>query len=143
MDPMTMIAVISGLIKIWDELAGSPEKRAEWLRRLEAARDFVEDLRPLLSEIAEAVAGQERRQRAERAREQNPAFRIVGSMALVLLLTLGTIGCCDRGLTRLEPAPGLRAGYAYEWPEDASRDPRDYATVEIDGRMITTTPVSD
>jgi hypothetical protein len=56
-------------------------------------------------------------------------------MALILVLGVG----CQR-LTRLDETTTLRAGYAYEWPEDASRNPSDYHTTEVDGRMVTTVP---
>jgi hypothetical protein len=143
MDPATIIAVITGLIKAYEELAGDAEKRQMWQRRLKAleaaGKDAVTDLQELMEGIAEEVAlTSARKRRAEIARNNNPAFR-KGTLALLIIAGLSLTGCSS--ITRLSETPEYRAGYAVEWPADASTNPADYKTESVDGKMVTTVPV--
>jgi hypothetical protein len=144
MDPVTIIAVITGLIKVYEELAGDAEKRQMWQRRLKAleaaGKDAVADLQELMEGIAEEVAlTSARKRRAEIARQNNPAFRKGGTLALLVIAGLTLTGCSS--IRRLNETPEYRAGYAVEWPADASKDPAHYKTEMVDGVMITTVPV--
>jgi hypothetical protein len=145
MQPATIIAAIAAAIDLYRALAKGDDRG--FGQRLDQVREQIDKhgaaalalaLR-LYDEVASATAEQSRiRARAEAARLQNPAF-LKGAGTLALALILAMSAGCSR-LTRLDETHELRAGYAYEWPEDASRDPQHYVTVEIDGRMVTTTP---
>jgi hypothetical protein len=148
MDPVTIAAAITATIKLYNELAGDEAKRQQWEQRLQVAAKLgagaVDALGDLYEEVTEATLMRAQRIRAEQARLKNPAFYRGPVSLFALVLGLAMLGGCARSpMTRLDAAPGLRAGYAVEWPEDVSRDPEAFQTVEIDGRMITTVPTKD
>lgn len=59
-------------------------------------------------------------------------------IAGLLALALVTCGCAHR-VQSLPETDRYYAAYGVEWPADASTNPAHYVTVEIDGRMVTTT----
>jgi hypothetical protein len=145
MEPATIIAAIAAAIDLYRALAKGDDRG--FGQRLDQVRGQLDKHGAaalalafrLYDEVASATAEQSRiRARAEAARLQNPAFlKGAGTLALALIITMSA-GCSR--LTRLYETHELRAGYAYEWPEDASRNPSDYHTTEVDGRMVTTVP---
>jgi hypothetical protein len=150
MEVTTVIAAIGAAVELYKALSKGDDRG--FGERLEQIREQVEKhgeaalslALKLYDEVASASAEQSRiRARAEAARLQNPAFsRVKGlnTLAMALILVLG-VGC--QRLTRLDETTTLRAGYAYEWPDDVSRDPTHYVTIEVDGKMITTVPKAD
>lgn len=79
--------------------------------------------------------------------ESAPSFlkRAASRIGLVLVLaaglSVGLSGCCSGPRVHARPETAtLLPHYGVVWPEDASRNPDDYVTVEQDGRMVTTTP---
>lgn len=144
MEITTIIAAITTAIKLFEALSGDKAQKETFEARLEMAQKLGEQafeaLSELYEEIAEATLLASQRRRAEMARAKNPAFwkgaKGAATVLLIGLLGLSAAGCSR--LTTLEETPTLRAGYAYEWPADASRNPADYQTTEVEGRMITT-----
>ena len=144
MDPVTIIAVITGLIKAYEELAGDAEKRQMWQRRLKAleaaGKDAVQDLQELMEGVAEEVALHSgRKRRAEIARNNNPAYRTGGTLALLIMAGLTLTGCSS--IRTMPETDEFHRGYEVHWPADASTDPAHYKTEMVDGVMITTVPV--
>jgi hypothetical protein len=73
----------------------------------------------------------------KRSTRINLALLAIAAWCLLLAAALA-IGCA--GHVHAIPETETRyAAYGVTWPADASRDPSSYHTVEIDGRMVTTT----
>ncbi|MBI1291183.1 hypothetical protein GC173_08045 [bacterium] len=143
MEPTTIIAGIGAAIELYKALTGEEKTAEEWSKRLAKLKDVgeagLEALLDLYGEIAQ-VSGKKARiaARAEEARRRNPAF-IKGTLGLLLVAGLSLTASCSR-MTTLQETATLRSGYAIEWPADASREPGDYHTSEVDGVMVTTVP---
>lgn len=141
-----ILAAAKALLAIAKLIVGK-EKLKEWNARLAifeknapsigAAWSFFEN-------IAEAVYGGARDRRAKAAIAANPALqktaKVAGMLLLMAGLTLGVASCARSGGLTVHPATeNTKAAYVYEWPQDASKDPAAYHTIEIDGHMETST----
>jgi vacuolar-type H+-ATPase subunit D/Vma8 len=79
MDPVTIAAAISAVLKAYDALAGTEEKRAALKKRFTDAQKMAtgaaKELETLLSDICESYALDATRARMEKAAQSNPAMR--------------------------------------------------------------------
>lgn len=141
MEITALIALVTAALEIYKTLSGNDDQAKRWTDALETAKALGEKGRGALIDLYEDASGAAARlARAELARNENPAFRKSGTFLALLAVGLMATGCGGR-LTTLDETPELRAGYAYEWPANASRNAADYHTSDVDGYMITTVPV--
>ena len=141
---MTATAAV-GLVAALIEAAryvSDPVKREEWQRRFDAAGEAVDKLEAIAREIIEDIG---RAEWADEAAMHNPAMRkppITGLLALIAASSMlaGCFAAHGARFTAIRETDELRAGYAVMWPVDASHHAEDYHTVQVDGRMVTTTP---
>lgn len=148
MEIVTILAAIKTALEIADKLM-DPKEVAKYraiYEKLEAAAPSLEKAEELLESILSRLAADASKRRLLAARAENPAFRKspapgIGGVAIVLAACLALSACCKHGAVReLPETEEYLPGYGVEWPEDASTNPADFATVKKDGRMLTTVP---
>jgi hypothetical protein len=167
---LTLLAAIKTGITVLKLVGFNTSKLEAELTRLEAlgkailAGSFKEVWSLYSTVLHYQQNNQEKTARALKAALENPAMvkpapphaspsSKVGPFILLLILTLPLASCCNKAhvldlpetfyqpATETTPAvPGTWPGFSIEWPDDASKTPGDYHTVEVDGYMVTTTP---
>lgn len=150
MDVITALSAIKLALDLADELM-EPEKVQKYrevYERFAANTPTLKEAEELLDKVLAQITAAREMRRLQIGQTLNPAFRIPKPAVLLLAvgLAIGVSACCRHGQVRYLPERTVagdtyRDGYGVEWPTDASRDPADYATIEVEGVMQTTVPI--
>lgn len=151
MDVVTILSATAAIIKLLDALGLDEKIMAELKRAQVTLESSAADIAEVLAHLANVekqfngTAVMVRR-RIDEASKKNPhTFKPGAAFAALLLafgLLFGATACKGVGTVYELPENEKQVRrYGVQWPEDASRNPEHYVTVEEGGgRMVTTVP---